>query len=132
MGLRRTLVAATVAATLLAGCSGKRPEPKPTPPSNATEPAIYVGDIDASAASIWLQVKGGSVTGAVCQDARPSLRFDPAKVKAGKAALAYGGSVVGTLSITADEAVGTVELSGKKHKFRAQSADVMGDVCGRP
>lgn len=122
-----------MSAALLAGCSAGEPDATSTTPGGAVAgPAVYVGDIDASEASVWLQVKDESLTGAVCQDARPAMRFDPAAVKDGKAALAYGGSVVGTLSITDGEAFGTVELSGKKHRFRAAAADVTGDVCGRP
>ena len=127
------MIAAAVAAVLLTGCSGDGPDAKPdaSMPADHSGHVIYVGDIDASVASIWLQVDDESLTGAVCQDARPSMRFDPAATKEGKAALAYGGTVVGTVSIAKDEAVGTVELSGKKHKFRAKPADVLGDVCGR-
>ena len=119
---------------LLTGCSGAKPdaEPDASMPADHSGRAVYVGDIDASAASIWLEVEDDALAGAVCQDARPSMRFDPAAMKEGRAALAYGGTVVGTVSISDDDAVGTVELSGKKHRFRAKSVDVMSDVCGRP
>ena len=128
------MIAAAVSAVLLTGCSGGKPDAKPgaSMPADHAGHGVYVGDIDASAASIWLQVKDETLKGAVCQDASPSMRFDPTATKEGKAVLAYGGTVVGTVSIAKDEAVGTVELSGKKHRFRAKSADVMGDVCGRP
>jgi len=127
------MIAAAVSAVLLTGCSGANPdaEPDASMPADHSGRAVYVGDIDASAASIWLQVDDETLNGAVCQDARPSMRFDPTATKEGKAALAYGGTVVGTVSIATDEAVGTVELSGKKHRFRAKTADVLGDVCGR-
>lgn len=130
MRLRQSMIAAAVSAVLLTGCSGDKPDAKPDASIPAGH-AVYVGDIDASAASIWLQVDDETLKGAVCQDARPSMRFDPTTTKEGKAALAYGGTVVGTVSIATDEAVGTVELSGKKHQFRANPADVTGDVCGR-
>jgi hypothetical protein len=127
------MIAAAVSAVLLTGCSGGRPDAKPdaSAPADHSGRAVYVGEIDASAASIWLQVDDAILNGAVCQDARPSMRFDPAATKEGKAALAYGGTVVGTVSFAKEEAVGTVELSGKKHRFRAKPADVLGDVCGR-
>lgn len=127
------MIAAAVSAVLLTGCSAGRPDAKPDAslPADHSGRAVYVGEIDASPASIWLQVDDETLNGAVCQDARPSMRFDPTATKDGKAVLAYGGTVVGTISIAKDEAVGTVELSGKKHRFRAKPADVLGDVCGR-
>lgn len=133
MRLRQSLIAAAVSAVLLSGCSGDKPNANPdaSMPADRAGHAVYVGDIDASAASIWLEIDEETLTGAVCQDARPSLRFDPTATKDGKAALAYGGTVVGTVSITKDEAVGTVELSGKKHRFRGKPAHVTGDACGR-
>lgn len=134
MRLRRSIIAAGVCAAVLSGCSGNNAEKssEASAPAAPAGQAVYVGDIDASAAGIWLKVDDDTLAGAVCQDARPSMRFDPAAVKEGRAALAYGGTVVGTVSITNNDAVGTVELSGKKHRFRASSVDVTSDVCGRP
>jgi hypothetical protein len=76
-------------------------------------------------------VDGAELTGAVCQDARPAVPFDPAMIKGKSAELVHDGMPIGTVSISKDLAVGAIELAGKRHKFRAEAAAGMADVCGK-
>jgi len=125
MALRRLAVLAMTCAALVA-CGQDKPVTESTSASTA-----YSGAIDASAATISLKVAKGQLTGAVCQDERPAVPFDPAIIKNDAAELVHDGRPIGTVSISDDLAVGTVELAGKKHKFRAETSSV-DEVCGKP
>jgi hypothetical protein len=131
MALRPGLVISAVS-VLLAGCGGGTTESKNDDEASHAGHVMYMGQIDASPADISLEVSNGTVIGAVCQDARAAMKLDPAKLKGGKAQLAYATRDIGTVSIADDLAVGTIELSGTKHKFRADRTRGMPELCGRP
>jgi hypothetical protein len=132
MWLRHALAIAVASAALtVAGC-GAGDERRLEPGGTAKSGTTYRGEIDASPASISLKVDGTQLTGAVCQGSRTSVPLDPTIVKNDSAELVHNGRPIGTVSITTDLAVGTIELAGTRHKFRAPVATDMADLCGKP
>jgi hypothetical protein len=83
---------------------------------------VYVGQVDASKANIGLVTRDGKLAGMVCQDAKTSLRLDVVSLSSGAAELTQDGTMVGTVSVADDIAVGTVDIDGSKHEFRAEPA----------
>ena len=123
---RMSAALAAVVAMTIAGCSDSDKEPTTvaTASEAASDGITYVGKVDASSANIGLVTKGDRLAGLVCQDANASLRLDAVTVANGTAELKQDGTVVGTVSVADDIAVGTVEFAGSKHRFQAEPARV--------
>jgi hypothetical protein len=115
------LVPIALAAFSLAGCAGDDTPPKPER-SPAQAGKVYVGQVDASKANIGLVTRDGKLAGMVCQDEKTSRRLDVVTLSSGAAELTQDGTMVGTVSVADDIAVGTVDIDGSKHKFRAEPA----------
>jgi len=116
------LVVMAAAMLSLAGCADSSNEPEPAASPTSTRGSVYVGTVDASDANIGLVTQGDKIAGMVCQDENASLRLDAVTLVDGTAELAQDGTVVGTVSVADDIAVGTVDFDGSKHKFRAEPA----------
>jgi hypothetical protein len=117
------LLALMAAAALsLAGCADNDTEAKPEASPIKAGATVYVGKVDASEANIGLVTQGDKLAGMVCQDANTSLRLDAVPLQNGTAELVADGTVVGTVSVAADIAVGTVDFDGSKRKFRTELA----------
>lgn len=118
-----------VTAMTLPGCADGEKEPKTEPTQSEEIPntVTYVGKVDSTSANIGLVVKGDRLAGFVCQDAKASLRLDAVPLDAvpleeGTGELLHDAIAVGTVSVTDDEAVGTVDFEGSKRKFTAEPA----------
>ncbi len=118
------VLVAVAAMAFAAGCSdsGKEPTTIATISEGTSEGVTFVGTVDASSANIGLVTQGDRLAGMICQDAGAALRLDAVTVANGSAELMAGGNVVGTVSVSDDVAVGTVELDGSKRKFMAEPA----------
>lgn len=118
--MRRWIRAAVVAAGII--LSGG-------PSSDDARAETFVGRVPGSNAYIAILKDGRQIGGYVCDNGSGSGWLESSRLRDGRAPLRVGtGERVGSVRIAGRQATGTIEVRGRKRRFRATRTRARGDV----
>ena len=98
-------------------------------PADASTSATFVGRVAGSNAYIAVVKDGRQVGAYVCDNGSGSRWLESSRLRNGRAALRAGsGERVGSVRIAGRQATGTIEVRGRRRRFRARRTRAGGDA----